>query len=95
MTKISLQSLLFLSMFSVSITSCVDDAYDLNKDVDLTITVGGDITTPGSSTEKITLEKIFELDDDSNIKIAENGDYSLQQYGDPSNSDIIVGTVAK
>lgn len=93
MTKISLQSLLFLSMFSVSITSCVDDAYDLNKDVDLTITVGGDITTPGSSTEKITLEKIFELDDDSNIKIAENGDYSLQQYGDPSNSDIIVDPV--
>lgn len=93
MTKRSLQSLLFLSMFCVSITSCVDDAYDLNKDVDLTITVGGDISTPGSSTEKITLEKIFELDDDSNIKIAENGDYSLQQSGDPANSDVTVTSV--
>lgn len=93
MTKRSLQSLLFLSMFSVSITSCVDDAYDLNKDVDLTITVGGDISTPGSSTEKITLEKIFELDDDSDIKVAENGDYSLQQSGNPSNSDVTVDVV--
>ena len=70
MAKRLLQGLLFLSMFSVSITSCVDNAYDLNKDVDLTITVGGDISMPGSSTEKITLEKIFELDDDSDIKVA-------------------------
>jgi len=30
--------------------SCVDDSYDLTKDIDMTITVGGDLSIPGSGT---------------------------------------------
>lgn len=85
--------ILFLGLFCVGLTSCVDDAYDLNKDVDLTISVGGDISTPGSGTEKITLEKIFELEENSDIKIAENGDYALLLEGDPSESEVEVDQI--
>lgn len=33
--------------------SCVDDSYDLTKDIDMTITVGGDLSIPGSGTGRI------------------------------------------
>ena len=37
----------------IGLNSClkVDETYDLDKDFDMTITVGGDLTVPGSSTE--------------------------------------------
>ena len=38
--------------------SCVDDSYDLTKDIDMTITVGGDLSIPGSGTEEFTLALI-------------------------------------
>lgn len=40
--------------------SCVDDSYDLTKDIDMTITVGGDLSIPGSGTEEFTLEEIMD-----------------------------------
>ena len=56
----TLQGLLIMSL--LGITACVDDAYDLSKDVDMTITVGGEnLSIPGSNTDLITLEKIFDL----------------------------------
>lgn len=76
-------------MFCLSITtfflsSCVDNDYDLNKDIDLTIQVGGDnLTLPASDTEDITLKKIFDLDEGSLIKANADGDYSLYKEGDP------------
>ena len=56
----TLQGLLVLSLLGT--TACVDDAYDLSKDVDMTITVGGEnLSIPGSNTDLITLEKIFDI----------------------------------
>ena len=57
----------FLFFVTMGFASCVDDQYDLDKDVDMTVTVGGDLTIPGSSTEEITLKKIFDLEEDSNV----------------------------
>lgn len=39
-------------------TSCFDDSYDLKKDIDMTINVGGEnLSFPVGNTEKVTLDK--------------------------------------
>lgn len=42
------------------------------KDIDMTITVGGDLTLPGSSTERMLLGDLLELEDDGIIKANES-----------------------
>lgn len=60
-------------------TSCVDDSYDLSKDIDMTVNVGGNIVIPGSETEEITLSQIMDLEENSIIQTNENGDYELRK----------------
>ena len=39
-------------------TSCIDNSYDLNKDIDMTVNVGGEhLAIPVGYTEQITLDK--------------------------------------
>lgn len=68
----------------ISLSSCVDNDYDLTEDIDLNMTLGGNmITLPSSSTDKITLDQIFDIDDGSSIKAAEYvGQYGLKNIGD-------------
>ena len=40
-------------LISVLLRILLDDSYDLTKDIDMTITVGGDLSIPGSGTERI------------------------------------------
>ena len=68
---------------AIGFTACVDDSYDLNN-VDMTVTVGGNLTLPASNTDVITLKKIFDLDDNSIIQADENGNYSLIKSGNPT-----------
>lgn len=84
---------LFLVFVTMGFASCVDDQYDLDKDVDMTVTVGGDLTIPGSSTEEITLKKIFDLEEDSNVQPDAEGNYVLSQQGETSVSDVNIGKV--
>lgn len=77
----------------IGLNSClkVDETYDLDKDFDMTITVGGDLTVPGSSTEKIVLSDLLDLEDNSVIKVNNSaGDYYLVQDGETSNTDVKV-----
>lgn len=69
----------------IGLNSClkVDETYDLEKDFDMTITVGGDLTVPGSSTEEIKLGDLLDLEDNEVIRVNNtNGDYFLVQEGD-------------
>lgn len=83
----------FLFFVTMGLASCVDDQYDLDKDVDMTVTVGGDLTIPGSSTEEITLKKIFDLEDDSNVQPDAEGNYVLSQQGETSVSEVNIEKV--
>ena len=75
-----LQGLLLLSLLGMA--ACVDNDYDLSKDVDMTITVGGEnLSIPGSNTDSITLAKIFDLDPESDVQADVNGDYALTVNG--------------
>lgn len=88
----TLRGLFALSL--LGITACVDNAYDLSKDVDMTITVGGEnLSIPGSNTDSITLEKIFDLDPESDVKADANGNYALTMSGEGSESSVNVENV--
>ena len=84
MFKLSRISTAALCMAVISLSSCVDNDYDLTEDIDLNMTLGGNmITLPSSSTDKITLDQIFDIDDGSSIKAAESvGQYGLKNIGD-------------
>lgn len=73
---------------TATLYSCVDDAYDLNKDIDKTITVGGDLTIPSSSTEEMLLKDILDLEDNSTVVADKNGDYAIVKAGNPSFNDV-------
>ena len=78
------------------LASCVDEAYDLGKDLDLTIQVGGDLRLPGCNTEEITLKDLFDLDEDDPdnvIKTDAAGFYSLCKSGEGSDSEIDIRKV--
>lgn len=83
----------FLLFSLVFATSCVDDTYDLSKDIDMTVTVGGNLVTPVISTELITLDDFMELDNESDVKTRDNGDYYFGLNGEESNSYINVSKV--
>ena len=77
----------------IGLNSClkVDETYDLDKDFDMTITVGGDLTVPGSSTEKIVLGDLLDLEENSVIRVNNaSGDYFLVQEGDRNSTDVNV-----
>lgn len=75
-------------------TSCIDDSYDLTKDIDMTVTVGGNLVSPIISTESITLNDFIELNSESNIKTKSNGDYYLGLEGVSSDADITISSVS-
>lgn len=78
-------------LLSSCMLSCVDSEYDLSKDLDMTVTVGGEnLTIPASNTKNITLEKIFDLNEESTVKADADGNYALSQTGKGSNTRVSI-----
>ena len=74
-------------------TSCIDSSYDLNKDIDMTISAGGEhLAIPVGYTEKITLDKIIELDEGDDLQIVD-GVYHLLKKDNIDETNTSVGTV--
>lgn len=58
--------------------SCIDNAYDLDKDIDLSVSVGGNtLVVPIGDTEVITMDKLIEESD--NLQLNEEGIYSIRE----------------
>lgn len=75
-------------------TSCIDNSYDLDKDIDLTINAGGEyLAIPVGYTEKITLDKIIELDAEDDLKVSDNNEYHLLKEDDIAPSKTTVNPV--
>ena len=95
------------TMGSIALTGCVDNDYDLSKDIDKNVTIGGgELRLPASSTSEITMESVLNLDRNSSIRAInqedinsglsyglELGDYVLIQNGDRTETDIKVEQV--
>ena len=76
-------------------TSCIDNSYDLNKDIDMTVNVGGGhLVIPVGYTEQITLDKIIELDEGDDLQLV-NGEYHLLKSDkiDETNTSVKMVTV--
>lgn len=57
----------------------------------MTVTVGGEnLTIPASNTKNITLEKIFDLNEESTVKADANGNYALSQIGKGSDTRVSI-----
>ena len=76
-------------------TSCIDNTYDLYKDIDMTVNVGGEhLAIPVGYTEQITLDKIIELDEGDDLQLV-NGEYHLLKSDkiDETNTSVKMVTV--
>ena len=85
---------LLLTSFGIT-TSCIDNSYDLNRDIDMTISAGGEhLAIPVGYTEKITLDKIIELDEGDDLQIVD-GEYHLLKKDniDETNTSVKLVTV--
>lgn len=60
-------------------TSCVDDKYDLSKDVDMTVGLGGGVSLPLGSTEKIMLTELIDTAVTDIVKLDNEGNYSISK----------------
>lgn len=58
----------------------------------MTITVGGDLSIPGSGTEEFTLEEIMDLEDNSVVKTDAQGNYALNK-ADTTETDVEIDPV--
>lgn len=80
----------------IGLNSCLkmDEAYDLEKDIDMTVTMGGNLTIPGSSTEKMKLKDLLDMEEDGVVVANEiTGDYSIVQEGEKNSTTVQVPEV--
>lgn len=81
----------FCSLIALSaITSCVDDTYDLSKDIEIQVGFGNDgITLPSSSTSNIKLNQVIELEKDGQLTTDAQGNYLFYKSGKTKEETII------
>lgn len=84
-------SAMLLSSFLL--TACVDESYDLSKDVDLTIGVGKGLSIPVGSTDKIMLTELLDSAGTDILKIDADGEYSIFKTGEFTPEDFEVGNM--
>lgn len=82
----------YLSVFGIAVCSCVNEEYDLKKEIDGTAVIMKDVSMPIGNLEKITVDKILAFDsEDQMIVKAENGDLAFRFTGsDPIEADLTV-----
>lgn len=83
-----------MALAALSLTACVDNDYDLAKDIDMTVEVGGDLTFPTSNTANYTVAQIMDLGENSSIVPygssygLKSGDYVLVQDGTATKTSV-------
>lgn len=74
--------------------SCVDNKYDLDKDISWDVNLGGEhLTIPIGYTDSIKLSKLFDLDDDAILTTMPNGEYRIQISDAVNSSSFRVASV--
>lgn len=75
---------------AVSVTSCLNEDYDLTKDIDTNISIDGDISAPLGNSELILVDDFLNLGNDSEdvLKTDASGNYYVSVTGRGSSSDV-------
>lgn len=63
---------LFCSLMIILSTSCVNEEYNLDKEIDLTVSVLKDISLPVGSLQKVSLSELLGLPDDTSVIASDN-----------------------
>ena len=92
MLKISLRHSITVVLGMLAVSACVNEEYDLSKDIDTEMTVLKNISMPVGDLTKVTISDLLNLDnsDGSLIRIDENGDYVFNFSGDEISLNIDV-----
>lgn len=75
---------------AVSVTSCLNEDYDLTKDIDTNISIDGDISAPLGNSEFILVDDFLNLGNDAEdvLKTDASGNYYVSVTGRGSSSDV-------
>lgn len=75
---------------AVSVTSCLNEDYDLTKDIDTNISIDGDISAPLGNSEFILIDDFLNLGNDAAdvLKTDASGNYYVSVTGRGSSSDV-------
>lgn len=66
----------------IALVSCsVDNAYDLSKDVDMSVAVGNGISIPLGSTEAIMLTEMIDPEGSDIVSVSDDGSYVIEKSG--------------
>lgn len=75
------------------LSACIDERYDLDKDIDYTISVGGDLSVPASSTEDVTLKNLLDMEENSMVQADEDGFYSMVKTNAVQQTDVKIDSI--
>lgn len=75
---------------AVSVTSCLNEDYDLTKDIDTNISIDGDISAPLGNSEFILVDDFLNLGNDAAdvLKADASGNYYVSVTGRGTSSDV-------
>lgn len=75
---------------AVSVTSCLNEDYDLTKDIDTNISIDGDISAPLGNSELILVDDFLNLGNDGEdvLKTDASGNYYVSVTGRGTSSDV-------
>lgn len=75
---------------AVSVTSCLNEDYDLTKDIDTNISIDGDISAPLGNSEFILVDDFLNLGNDAEdvLKADASGNYYVSVTGRGASSDV-------
>lgn len=75
---------------AVSVTSCLNEDYDLTKDIDTSISIDGDISAPLGNSEFILVDDFLNLGNDAEdvLKADASGNYYVSVTGRGASSDV-------
>ena len=75
---------------AVSVTSCLNEDYDLTKDIDTSISIDGDISAPLGNSEFILVDDFLNLGNDAAdvLKADASGNYYVSVTGRGASSDV-------
>ena len=66
-----------------SMTSCVDDSYDMSKDIDMTVGLGAKgLQLKVGNSEKIMLSDVLEVDKEEMLEETASGEFYLVKHND-------------
>ncbi|KAA6343984.1 hypothetical protein EZS27_008347 [termite gut metagenome] len=94
MRKKDIKAVFFGGIVLFSLLSCIDSKYDLGKDIDLTMLVGGEkLALPVGSSEKMYLNKFVKVENTELLDTLETGEYYLAKEDTMSDTKVTVKDV--